>query len=181
MLPTTQPLWQEAMNRFTMIDFEAPISEIEVDQFLAHLPMRLPNEAYTAWIKRGQQLNDAIPYQNIDFQPITHCLRLAAQSDESHETLPEEPFISNDEQFRLTLSACPDNTLKLTLQALGFACDDYANCTMGIAVGNDKEDLIAVIHLDEDGDGVSDTLDDTPAIRLALRTLVIALIERKNA
>ena len=176
---STQALWQEAYRRLILVESEFYAPETIVNRVLDALPLRLPNESYRDWFNRGQRIGKVIAFPQIKFQPSTDYQRLAASS-ESEDALPVKPLLSSDKRFRLTIEALVGNKLRIKLEALGLAGNRYAGCLMGIAGGNSKDNLISLIHLDEDGEG-SDDLDNTLALRLALRTTVIRLVSDGDA
>jgi hypothetical protein len=177
MLLTTQQCWQEAHRRLLLLEAEHFMFETKVEEFLATLPLRLPDESYSDWLKRGQKLAKVIPFSKINFRYITEVQRLAADSRETKDALPEKALTSNNKQFRLMVEELVENKLRLTIEALGLASSKYAQRLIGIAAENSKDDLICLIYLDEDGEGVDESLENTPAIRQALLRPVIALIE----
>lgn len=178
---TTEQLWQEAFKRLMLIDIEKPISESTVDDFLAGLPKRLAEENYLEWIRRGQKLAKVIAFPKVNFRYLTDVQRLAADSREMEDALPEKPLISDNKKFKLTIKELINNKLKLKLEALSISSSKYAHQLIGIAAENSKEGLISLIYLDEDGEGIDESLDNTPAIRQALLRPVIALVEQDDA
>lgn len=178
MLLTTQQFWQSVCDRLLIIEAEHLIPEKKVDDFLAALPLRFPDESYMDWLKRGQKLAKVIPFPRINFRYITEVQRLAAKTKDG---LPEKALTSNNGQFRLTIKELEQNKLKLTVEALNVASSKYANRLIGIAGESNKDNLISLIYLNEDGEGCDESLENTPAIRQALLRPVIALIEQDNA
>ncbi|MCK5898923.1 MAG: hypothetical protein KAG06_07630 [Methylococcales bacterium] len=174
---TTQQVWQEAYQRLMLVDKERPVSEETVDNFLAGLPKRLFDESLLSWIKRGQKLNKILSFPTLKFRYLTDIQRLAADTRETQDALPEKSLLSGNKQFRLTLQVLADNKLRLKIEALNLASSRYAHRLIGIAANNSKDDLITVIRLDEDGEGIDDTLENSPIVRQALLRPVIALIE----
>ncbi len=178
---TKQQCWEEAYRRLMLVDTEEAISEQNVDDFLEGMPKRLTNEDYSAWLLRGKKLSDVIAFPTLKFNYLTDVQRLAADSRKTKDALPEKPLLSSNKQFRLTVKELPNNKIQLTLEALGLASSKYANKYIGISAENNKNDLITVLHLDEDGEGVDEALENTEAIRQALLRPVISLIEPGNA
>lgn len=176
-----QQIWQAAHRRLQFIEAELPIAETKVDALLDALPLRLPAESYLDWFKRGQKMAQLIPFQKMQFLYLTDIQRLAADTRETEDALPEQPLLSSNQKFRLTVETLPRNRLKLTLEALGLASSQYANRLVGIAGANSKDQLISIIRLNMDGDGFDDTLENSSAVRQALLRPVIALIEQTDA
>ena len=174
---TTKQIWQEAYSRLMLVDKERPVSEETVDNFLTELPKRLTDESFMNWIKRGQKLNKILPFPNIKFRYLTDIQRLAADTRSTTDALPEKSLLSCNKQFRLTIQPLNDNKLRLKIEALNLASSRYAHRVIGIAANNTKDDLITLIRLDEDGEGVDETLENSEIVRLALLRPVIALIE----
>jgi hypothetical protein len=174
---TTQQVWQEAYHRLMLVDMERPVSEETVDNFLTGLPKRLTNERFINWIKRGQKLNKILPFPTIKFRYLTDIQRLAADSRKTKDALPEKSLLSCNKQFRLTIQILENHKLRVKIEALNLASSRYAHQVIGIAATNSKEDLITLIRLDEDGEGVDDSLENTAIVRQALLRPVIALVE----
>ena len=82
---------------------------------------------------------------------------------------------TEDGRFRLMLSAEGDK-IRITVEALGGAIEALAGRRLGIAGPGGEEELVAIVELDEDGDGSAE-VDDRPEIRQALLQPVIGLIE----
>jgi hypothetical protein len=122
--------------------------------------------------------------------PLINIIRLAADSD---DTLPlpdpERPFLESDDgRFRLGVRA-RGTLVEITLEALGFAAEEFAHCRLGLAptgawyapeqtgaVTLPRADVVAVIDLNEDGDGQC-LIEDSVSLRRALLSPVIGLIE----
>jgi len=178
---TYQQTWTEAYNRLMLVDTEAPISEQMVDSFLTGLPKRLTNEDYSEWLLRGKKLSKVITFPSLKFNYLTDVQRLAADSRKTKDALPEKPLLSSNKQFRITIEELPENKVKLTLEALGLASSKYAQQLIGISAENNKDDLITILHLDEDGEAVDDNLYNTKTLRQALLRPVISLIKQDDA
>ncbi len=178
---THQQCWKEAYNRLMLVDTEAPISEQTIDIFLAGLPKRLANEEYSEWLFRGKKLAKVIAFPSLRFSYLTDVQRLAADTRKTKDALPEKPLLSSNKQFRITVEELPDNKVKLTLEALGLASSKYAHQLIGISAENNKDDLITILHLDEDGEAVDNTLENTQTLRQALLRPVISLIKQDDA
>lgn len=178
---THQQCWKEAYQRLMLVDVRMPVSEQTIDAFLAGLPKRLENESISEWLFRGQKLAKVVAFPKLKFNYVTEIQRLAADTRKTKEALPDKPLLSSNKQFRLTVEQLPDKKVKLRLEALGLASSKYANKLMGISAKNDKDNLITILHLDEDGDGEDDTLKNTLAFRQALLRPVISHVEQGDA
>lgn len=49
---TEKSLWQQALYRFQLIDWEESITQLQVDNLQAALPIKLENETTQVWLKR---------------------------------------------------------------------------------------------------------------------------------
>lgn len=176
MMLTPKYLWQIVYRRLLLIDAERPVAQSATAELLAALPLRLPDESYLAWLKRGQKLAQVIPFPRLNFRYITDVQRLAADTRASNDALPDKALLSTNKQFRLTIAELPDQKLKLTVEALGNASSRYAGQLIGIAADASKDSLISLIQLDELGEGFDASLENSPALRLALLRPVLALI-----
>lgn len=177
---TQQQLWREVFDRLHVVENETKVSEQQVDALLNLLPRRLPKETLMQWFIRGQGLINEVYLPQVDFHSLTEFNNLAASSSLPIDELLQKPRITNDKQFRLSVLDQSELQLTLKLEALGRASFKYANCLMGIAAQADKDDLIAVLKLDEDGEG-SVTVGNNKSIQYALLEPIIALIESYNA
>ncbi len=178
---THQQLWKEAYKRLMLVDAEPPISEQTVDLILTELPQRLTNENYSEWLLRGKKLAKVIAFPRLKFNYLTDVQRLAADTRKTQDALPEKPLLSSNKQFRITVKELPGNKVKLTLEALGLASSKYAFQLIGVSAENNKNDLITILQLDADGEGVDDALQNTQALREALLRPVISLIKQDDA
>ncbi len=174
-------LWQEAARRLALLEASLPIHEADVDALLATLPQRFAQESYSAWLSRGQKLARMVPFSKIQFHYLTEVQILAADTYDSADALTEIPLISVNQQFRIQLTPISGNKIQLRISALGVASSRYSNCIIGIAASDTKEQLISLIRLNADGDGLDESLEDSPVIRQALLHPVIALIEQADA
>jgi hypothetical protein len=142
-----------------------------------HRFIPMSEENYLDWLKRKQKTAKVISFPKMNFRYLTEVQRLAADSRDVEDALPEIPLMSANQEFRLTVESLAQNKLKLTLEALGLASSRYANCLIGISATDSKEQLICIMRLNADGDGIDDTLDNTAATRQALLRPVIGLID----
>lgn len=186
-------LWLEARRRLALADVAPPVSRERVDRLLAALPPRRPDEDLRGWLRRGagaaggerrpSPSAEVVAFPGagrVRFTPITEIVRLAADSAGAGGKIPlPDPgraIESADGRFRLTIAADEaGGGIRVAVQALGLASDMYANRRIGLAGAGDTGPL-AVIELDEDGDGVC-RLDDRPDVRRALLRPVIGSIE----
>ena len=157
-------LWQETKNYLKLLETGPPASLEEVDSLLAVLPKRQPGESFRQWLTRGKGAKQWI------FKPITEIIRLAADTSESEFPLPDpgRALESTDGQFRLTIVVPETDKITIKVEALGFAADKFANQPIGIASAPREDAVVAVINLNEDGDG-----DCTVADRLEVRKALL--------
>ena len=188
-----QAFWKVVLHRLELAASDPPLSRREAAELLAQLPPRRGAETVGDRIRRATaearlpQRRDNVIYVN--FRPLIAIQRLAADSgEEAPLPDPGRPLESADGRFRLSIAAVAGE-LRLTLEALGFAADDFAHRRLGVAatsacpasameqivpLGSDA--VIAQFTLNADGDGVC-TLPDTPENRRVLLQPVIGLIE----
>lgn len=172
---TNKQLWHITQRRFMIADaIDSIATEAEVDEFLAAMPPHLPKETQSERLIRGQKFN-----VNLNFRYITEIQRLAADTRETEDALPNIPLKTMNQQFRLTVTKLPNNKLRLTLETLGLALSRYANCRIGIAATS-TDQVIAEIQLNADGEGVEETLENTPAHRQVLLRPYIGLLEERD-
>lgn len=155
----------------------------------AGMPQRLTDEAYEDWLERGKRLTNVIPFRKLRFTYLTEIQRYAADTRETEDELPKIALTTVNQQFRLKVTPLPgkQEKLKLTVEALGLASTRYARKVIGIAgeIGKDhlgedsKDHLIALIRLNEDGDGEV-TLDNTAIVRQALLRPIIGLADEQT-
>ena len=179
-------LWQRARERLDIIENERPVSIEEVDKLLDHIGRRAANQSVADWIKSASvqpsatQTIDAVaavvvPFDKLrqQFTPIVEFVRLAADDAGREIPLPGRALEDEHGQFRLQVSK-EKSDLVIKITALGNASDDYACKMVGLAtVGRDP---IAVVTLDEDGDGEI-RLKDTTDLRILLLRPVIGTVE----
>lgn len=179
-------LWREAERRLRLIDTEPPLSMKRVDALLDVLGPRQQGESLEAWLVRGHGAGasetrpsaEIIPFspRRQRFVPVAEIVRLAADTSGPDVPLPARELETDDGRFRLRVRQEGDQVV-VELQALGLASDAYAGRTVGIA-GPDGDGTrpVAVLELDEDGDG-SVRLPDSVTLRRALLRPVVGLIE----
>jgi hypothetical protein len=183
-------LWRRAERRLRLIDTEPPVAMADVDALLRVLGPRERDEALDAWLKRGRAPAPAsaerpsaeiIPFspqfsaRRQRFTPVAEILRLAADSAGHGIPLPTRELESADGRFRLKVTRDADQVV-ITVQALGFAADEFAGRTLGLAAAAAAAVPVAVLQLDDDGDG-SVRLPDSDELRRALLNSVLGLIE----
>lgn len=169
--------WEEANRRLQYIEAELPIPKSSLETLFANLPLRMPRESFGDWFKRAYKLAQIIPFPKIKFVYQAEFIRLAADSQDSVDALPDIPLFSTNEEFRLQVESMADGRLRLRVEALGMAFSRVANKRIAISGGDNKDFIISLIQLDNEGEGLDETLEDTPAIREALLRPVIAIIE----
>ncbi len=185
-------LWQRAERRLRLIDTEPPVAFAEVDALLKVLGPRERDEALDAWLKRARTPAPApalaerpsaeiIPFspqfsaRRQRFTPVAEIVRLAADSAGRGIPLPTRELESADGRFRLKVTREADQVV-IAVQALGFAADEFAGRTLGLASATAAAVPLAVLQLDDDGDG-SVRLPDSDELRRALLNPVLGLIE----
>ena len=173
---STKQSWQVAYQRLLFIENENKASDANVNRLLESLPLRLEYESYLEWIKRSIRLSNVIAFPKLKYRYLTVVQRKAAQTKGGLETLPSTQLISQDQQFRLTVTELPNNKLKIKLEALGLASNKYVQALLGISGEGNKDDLICIIRLNNDAEGEESNMDNTVTIRQALLRPVISLI-----
>lgn len=173
-------LWREAARRLRAVDVEPPLTAARIDALGERLGPRRPGQDLASWLKGEAGAESAGNVVAFDpgrhrLRPVATFTRLAADTAGSALALPEGELETEDGQFRLR-AAADDGTIVLELQALGFTADDFANRTVALVALDDEDVAVAVLELDEDGDG-SAGFPDTTALRRALLRPVIALVE----
>jgi hypothetical protein len=180
-----QAFWTEAQRRLNLVNIEPPVTLEQAERLLAALPPRGKGESLGEWLRRLRAASfrsacTVIPFQakpRWHFTPLAQIRRLAAASSGGTEIPLPDPgraLETDDGRFRLTLSA-EAGKIHLTLETLGLAVESLAQQRVGIAGPGGEDELIAIIELDEDGDGHCE-LEDRPEIRQALLHPIIGLI-----
>jgi hypothetical protein len=171
--------WREAHVLLGGINF-MPDNEAKITEILCRLPKRLPNEELDTWLLRSRSITQKtgaviIPFPHPRFMPVTEFVRRAASSDANPYPLPDNgPLESIDSRFRLTVNK-HDEWLTITIEALGLAADDYANCLFGLSSTKALENVIVTVKLDADGDGEFQILDEE-SVRKTLLNPIIGVI-----
>jgi hypothetical protein len=186
----TLRLWREAARRLRLVDREPAFSMDQVDALLARLGPRREGEDLHQWLDRGRagaaaRPDDAatssgaqiIPFdpRRQRFRPVAEVTRLAADTAGAVPGLPERELETADGRFRLAISL-EEREIVIQLTTLGAAADAFAGSLVGLAPARTDEPPVALIRLDEDGDGTA-RLADTTALRRALLRPVLGLIE----
>jgi hypothetical protein len=173
-------LWQRARDRLDLVDTERPVSMAEVDGILAAIGQRPANQSLADWIKSaaGRSSSGAdpvsaviVPFDSLRhrFTPVVEFVRLAADDAGQEIPLPGRALEDEQGQFRLEV-AREDDDLVIQITALGHASDAYAGRRVGLASAG--REPIAVVTLDEDGDGEIRLLDTTDLRLLLLRPVI---------
>ena len=178
-------LWREAERRLRLVDVEPPLSMTTVDSLLDILGPRRSNESLGDWLQRGhapattieRPSAEIIPFnpRRQRFTPVAEIVRLAADTSGPEIPLPTRELETADGRFRLRVTLEGDQVV-LTVQALGLASDDFAGRTIGLAAADADQPPVALLQLDEDGDGTV-RLPDTTALRQALLKPILGLVE----
>jgi hypothetical protein len=177
-------LWQRAQERLELVDTERPITFDEVDNLLKSVGRRPANQTVVDWIKSAASQSSnvidivstvVVPFDSLkhQFTPVVEFVRLAA--DDAGREVPLPGKALEDEQGRFRLEVIKEKReLVIKITALGNACDDYAGMKVGLATPG--REPIAIIELDEDGDGEI-RLADTTDLRLLLLRPVIGTVQ----
>lgn len=177
-------LWRRAQERLDLVDSEPPVSMADVDKLLTVLGKRPANQSVTDWLKSATRKSTPVadpvsavivPFDRLkqQFTPVVEFVRLAADDAGREIPLPGGPLEDELGKFRLKI-ARDNNQLVIKVTALGQASEDYANCKVGLATTG--REPVAILALDEDGDGEIRLLDTTD-LRLLLLKPVIGIVE----
>ncbi len=179
-------LWQRAQERLTLVESERPVSIEEVDRLLQNIGHRAANQSVADWIKSAAVTSSqpatadlvaavVVPFDKLrqQFTPVAEFIRLAADDAGREIPLPGRALEDEQGQFRLNV-AKENDELVIQITALGHASDDYADKMVGLATPG--REPVALVTLDEDGDGEV-RLKDTTDLRLVLLKPVIGTIE----
>lgn len=165
-----QRLWRQARSRFQTIDWERPVTPMQVDALHAALSKRRPDESVQVWLQR------ALAADAVKFTPFTQIIRRAASSRLEDYPLPDCDFLlTEDESLRFAIKEAGGN-ITLKAEALGLAIETLGNRTLGIAYRPEPQDVVAMIELDAAGEGEI-CAADTWELRRALSNPLIGLIE----
>ena len=179
-------LWEQAGQRLSAVVSKPPPTPKLVDRLLAQLPVKRDGETIADLIRRssaesqsGSKIRSLSPKPTKRFKALTEFVRLAADTSGPEIPLPDPAcdLESPDGRFRLNISA-DNGKIHITVQALGFSADQFANRCIGIAGLPEEDDAIAIFELDQDGDG-SCSIEDTNRVRQALLRPVVGLIDDK--
>ena len=182
-------LWRLAEQRLRLVDREPPVALSQVDALLQALGPRRREESLGDWLQRSRAPQaEATPRPSAEiipfsprfnarrqrFTPMAEIVRLAADSG-GGLALPARELETADGRFRLKVTGEGDQVV-IEIQALGLAADEFAGRTIGLAPAAGGAEPIALLALDDDGDGRV-RLPDDPALRRALLQPVIGLVE----
>ena len=185
-----QELWRMAEQRLRLVDREPPVALSQVDALLQTLGPRRREESLADWLLRSRAAPaEAAPRPSAEiipfsprfnakrqrFTPVAEIVRLAADSGGREIALPSRELETADGRFRLKVTSEADQVV-IEIQTLGNAADEFAGKTIGLAPATGEAEPVAILALDEDGDGRV-RLPDDPALRLALLKPVIGVIE----
>ncbi len=178
-------LWREAERRLRLVDTEPAVSSGQIDALLELVGRRREGESLAEWLDRSRAQPapaerpsaQIIPFnpRRQRFAPVAEIVRLAADSSGPGIPLPTRELETTDGRFRLTVASEADQVV-ISVQALGFAADEFGGRSMGLAGAAARPVPIAVFQLDEDGDGQI-RLPDSPDLRRVLLAPVLGLIE----
>lgn len=177
-------MWQEAERRLRLVDRAPPLQMAQVDALLAAVGPRRRDESLRDWLQRSQapaptpidrpsaEIIRFSPRQH-RFQPVAEITRLAADTAGADLALPSRELETADGRFRLEVTSEGDQVV-IRVQTLGFAADEFAGRRLGLAAAG--ADPVALIQLDDDGDGEV-RLPDTKELRQALLQPVVGTVE----
>lgn len=179
-------LWRRAAERLELVDVEPPVSMADVDALLTVLGRRRDDESIMSWLQRGRTSRisatapasaEIIPFnpRRQRFTPIAEFVRLAADTSGLEIPLPSRALETDDGRFRLEVTKDGDE-LVISIQALGQASDRYAERTVGLQADEPGQTPVALVKLDEDGDGTIRQAD-RPALRRALLRPILGVVE----
>ena len=177
-------LWQLARRRLGLKTLRPKVSAKLVDRLRAQLPTQQKDETIGDLIRRASSkarstanVTPFNPKPSKQFKPLAEFVRLAADTGDTEIPLPapESALESVDGRFRLRVTTL-NGRIDIFIQALGFAADEFANCCIGLADPSDENEPIAIMTLDQDGDG-NCQITDTPRLRRALLKPVVVLVE----
>lgn len=181
-----EEFWQRAKTRLRLVDTEPPLEMTRVDALAGVLGPRGENEDLRNWLGRARTPVQAttpaasaeiIPFNPARqrFTPVADVVRLAADSGGPGVPLPSRDVETEDGRFRFRVTTEGD-LLRIELQALGLASEEFAGRTLGLASADDARTPVVVLLLDEDADGFVQ-LPDTSELRRTLLWPVIGVIE----
>lgn len=179
-------LWQLAARRLAEVDVEPVPGWDEVDALLGELGPRAADQDVRSWLRRegagaamtaseGDPLIIPFDQHRQRFQPVDQFMRRAADSAGERLDLPGGELESESGRFRLRVES-DGRGVVIELQALGHASDEFANRLIGLAHPDDPRRPVAIVALDDDGDGRA-RVPDSQALRRALLRPVLGSIE----
>ncbi len=177
-------LWKHAQARLLFNTQSPPASS----ELAAKLQAALPADDEMSLAERIRQSAQPSPssaeiksfpsVKQKKFTPIAEFIRLAAYSGEDPLLASEGALIleSLDGQFRITVAMLNKTDIEITVEALGFAADQFAHTEIGLLSSDPIEQIIATTVLNEDGDGTM-YCSYTPLTANALLTPHLVLID----
>jgi hypothetical protein len=179
-------LWREAGRRLRLVDAEPPLEMARVDALQALLGPRRKGEPLAEWLQRGRAAGAAsgrpsaeiihVDFGSRRFRPVAEIIRLAADTAGERPELPERELESTDGRFRLRVTPVGDEVV-VAVQVLGQAADQFAGQLIAIAGLGSEASPVAVLLLDEDGDGEARIADSLQLRHALLRPLIGVLDE----
>lgn len=177
-------LWQRALEHLELVETERPVSLDDVDSLLTAVGQRPANQTVADWIRSvtakpaqtdGVVSAVIVPFDTLKhrFTPVVEFVRLAADDAGREIPLPAKALEDEQGKFRLEVTK-ESNELVIKITALGNASDDYSGLKVGLA--STGREPVAIVTLDEDGDGEI-RLVDTTDLRLLLLRPVIGTIQ----
>jgi hypothetical protein len=176
-------LWQLARRLLALKKLKPSVSSDLADRLRTQLPARQKGETLGDLIRRAsardQPTAQIKPFRTKPvkrFKPLAEFVRLAADTHDAEMPLPEpdSALESADGRFRLQVTATGDH-IDISIQVLGFAADELAHSQIGLADPRDVNEVVAIMTLDEDGDGQC-KIEDSSRLRRALLKPVIVLL-----
>jgi len=169
--------WLAALEKLQAVRWTPPPATEEIDRVMAALGPRLPGERLENWFARANPLRPglAAPASRFRLSVLDEEVLLAAKG--VGRPLPSGPILFPNGDFRLTVEAREDK-LRLFVEAMGVAIDQYQNRCLAVAVGRDE--AIAFVRLDEEGEGVA-WVEDTEENRAGLFHPFLLLVEEGDA
>lgn len=176
-------LWEQAGRRLSAVASKPQVTSRLVDRLFGQLPNKRDNETIGDLIRRasaeshvsqpGSNIRTLSPRSSKRFKPLSEFVRLAADTSGPGIPLPDPDcdLESPDGRFRLKISA-DRGKIHITVQALGFAADEFANHCIGLAGPQGNDGPIVIFQLDQDGDGSCAIIDSDSARQALLRPAI---------
>lgn len=172
--------WQHLWHKLHAVRFDPLPTEEDIAQAMNGLSQRRAGESLDAWLAR-LRAPAASQARRFRFTPLAEIRLMAASSHRERYPLPEEqPIETPDQTFRYFVEKAGDG-LKVEVEALGIAIEQYAGELIGFGTSADPHSVVVLVRLDADGKG-SASVPDTEAIREALCVKpVIGRVEYEDA